>query len=115
MYGENPDIPSNIVCTDAPEFLQKLPENKNTIFHGHVSEIEKHIDSARINIAPLRYGAGAKDKISQPLASGLPSIATRIAADVMHLIYGESMLPADTATEFSDAILRLYQDECQWA
>jgi len=52
----------------------------NVVFHGRVDDIENAIDAARINIAPLRYGAGAKGKISQAMASGLPTIATTVAA-----------------------------------
>lgn len=114
VNSKNPDIRLNIIGADAPEQLQRMSEGKNVSFHGHVSDIEKHIDSARINIAPLRYGAGAKGKISQPLASGLPSIATRVAADGMHLVHGESILLADTAEAFANAIIRLYEDESQW-
>jgi len=79
IHGKRPDIVLNIAGAPVPEHLKKLYEKTNVVFHGHVAEIETSIDLARINIAPLRYGAGAKGKISQALTSGLPTIATTVA------------------------------------
>ncbi len=114
IHAKRPDIVLNIVGASAPENLIRLSEYMNVVFHGHVTDIEKHIDNARINIAPLRYGAGAKGKISQALASGLPTIATTVAADGMHLTDSESILLADDAEAFANALLALYEDESLW-
>jgi len=114
VHFERPDITLQIVGSSAPEYLTGICKDMNVVFHGHVDDIEKQIDGARINIAPLRYGAGAKGKISQALASGLPSIATTVAADGMHLTDKESALIADDAELFATAILTLYEDETAW-
>lgn len=115
VHAIRPEMMLNIVGASAPENLIKISEHMNVVFQGHVSDIEKHIDKARINIAPLRYGAGAKGKISQALASGLPTIATTIASDGMHLTDSESILLADDDKAFTNAILALYEDENLWA
>ncbi len=114
VHSERPDIALDIVGGSAPEHLTEISGNLNVVFRGHVGDIEKWIDGARINIAPLRYGAGAKGKISQALAFGLPSITTTVAADGMHLTDGESVLVADDAEAFANAILVLYEDENTW-
>jgi O-antigen biosynthesis protein len=114
VHNRQPDIRLNIVGTSPPGDLVKISEGMNIVFHGHVDDIEKIIDASRINIAPLRYGAGAKGKISQALASGLPSIATTIAADGMHLTESESVMLADNAEAFVNAILILYADNLLW-
>ncbi|MEO6173478.1 MAG: glycosyltransferase, partial [Arenimonas sp.] len=97
VHELEPDIRLDVIGDAAPESLIKLAAHQNVVFHGRVDSIQSHINSARINIAPLRYGAGAKGKISEALASGLPSIATSVAADGMHLINNESILIADSA------------------
>ena len=114
VHTLKPEIRLNVIGVAAPERLIKLSAHQNVMFHGHVDSIQSQIDSARINIAPLRYGAGAKGKISEALASGLPSIATTVAADGMHVINNESILIADDADAFASSILGLYQDEAQW-
>lgn len=114
VHARNPELVLNIAGGSAPEYLIKMSEAMNVLFHGHVGDIEKMIDVARINIAPLRYGAGAKGKISQALASGLPTIATKVAADGMHLTNNESVLLANDAQAFTNGILALYEDEILW-
>ena len=114
IHAKRPDIVLNVVGASAPESLIRMTEHMNVCFHDHVPDIEKYIDNVRINIAPLRYGAGAKGKISQALASGLPTIATTVASDGMHLTDNESTLLADDAEAFANAVLALYEDENLW-
>lgn len=114
VHAIQPEIRLNVIGVSVPESLIKLSAHQNVVFHGYVENIHSHIDRARINIAPLRYGAGAKGKISEALASGLPSVATTVAADGMHLIHNDSILIADDAITFANSILGLYLEEEQW-
>jgi len=114
IHDRRPDITLNVIGAAPPEPLTIMTEKTNVVFHGHVHDIEKHLDLARINIAPLRYGAGAKGKISQALCSGLPTVATSIAADGMHLTNRQSILLADDADTFANVVLGIYDDETSW-
>jgi len=114
IHGKRPDITFRVIGAAPPEPLTRMAEKTNVVFQGHVHDIENHLDLARINIAPLRYGAGAKGKISQALCSGLPTIATSIAADGMHLTDRQSVLLADDAETFANAVLGVYDDETSW-
>jgi O-antigen biosynthesis protein len=77
---------------------------------GYVPDVEPFFAGCRVSVAPLRYGAGVKGKINQSLAHGLPVVATRVAAEGMHLVDGESVLIADDAPAFAEAIARLDRD-----
>ncbi len=114
IHAKRPDVILNIAGASAPENLKKISANMNVVFLGHVADIENQIDLSRINIAPLRYGAGAKGKISQAIASGLPTIATTVAADGMCLTDQTSVLIADDAENFAAKILDLYENESLW-
>ena len=81
---------------------------------GHVPDVEPFFAGCRVSVAPLRYGAGVKGKINQSLAHGLPVVATRVAAEGMHLVDGESVLIADDAPAFAEAIARLDRDPLLW-
>ncbi len=48
------------------------------------------------------------------MASGLPVVATPIAAEGMGLRDGVDVLIAEDAERFAEAILRLYRDEALW-
>jgi O-antigen biosynthesis protein len=111
---EEPTIILHIVGRGLTDTQQLALQRKNILLHGHVENIQALLDKARINIAPLRYGAGAKGKISQALASGLPTIATAMAADGMFLQDQQSVLIANTPSAFAHAIKVLYSNEKLW-
>lgn len=86
----------------------------DVIITGFVDDLNLLLDEMRVSIAPLRYGAGIKGKISGAMAAGLPSVSTTIGAEGMSLIDGENILLADDAVKFATAIVKLYSDEELW-
>ncbi len=81
---------------------------------GHVPDLEPYLQGCRLSIAPLRFGAGVKGKITTALAAGVPVVATSIGVEGMHLEHGRDVLVADFADAFGDAIVRLHGDEALW-
>lgn len=81
---------------------------------GFVQDLGPLFDGARLSVAPLRYGAGLKGKVATSLQAGLPTVATRIAAEGVPLEDGRDILLADTAQELADAVVRLYTDDALW-
>lgn len=61
-------------------------------------------------IIPLREGGGTRIKVLEALAVGRPIIASSKAVDGIDLVDGEHFLLAQTASEFAEAILRLWQN-----
>lgn len=109
-----PEVELHLVGSKAPPEVIALGQRPGVRFHGYVPEIEPLLDRCRVALAPLRYGAGVKGKINQAMASGLPVVATPIAAEGMGLRDGVDVLIADDAERFAEAILRLYRDEALW-
>jgi glycosyltransferase involved in cell wall biosynthesis len=68
----------------------------------------------RVNLAPLRFGAGIKGKISDGWLVGTPAVATSIGAEGMHgaLPFGGRI--ADGAQAFAAAACELYQSTTGW-
>jgi len=69
----------------------------------------------RVNLAPLRFGAGLKGKIADGWAAGTPCIATSIGAEGMteHLPFGGFV--EDDWKSFARAAARLYGDAGEWS
>jgi GT2 family glycosyltransferase/ubiquinone/menaquinone biosynthesis C-methylase UbiE len=84
------------------------------IIAGYVEDLEPLLDQIRVSVAPLRYGAGIKGKIGSAMASGLPVVATSLAAEGMSLTHEVNIIVADGAAQFAHAITTLYQDEFLW-
>ena len=109
-----PDARTFVIGSDMPETVRKLAGNGMEAV-GFVPDLEPYLRRCRLSVAPLRFGAGVKGKISAAQAAGLSVVATSIAVEGMNLEPGRDVLVADTAEAFADAIVRLHEDEMLWA
>ncbi|MBC7556885.1 MAG: glycosyltransferase [Chryseobacterium sp.] len=91
-----------------------LQSHENIIVHGFVSDMDDYLLEAKIMLVPLRYGAGVKGKIGQAFEYSLPVITTSIGAEGMSLENMHNAIIADTASEFANAVLNLYNNENLW-
>ncbi|MGY4494189.1 glycosyltransferase [Pseudomonas sp. TE3610] len=69
---------------------------------------------ARVNLAPLRFGAGIKGKLIDAMCCGTPSVTTAIGSEGMH---GDLPWPgriADDVDGLVDAAVDLYQQQDTW-
>jgi glycosyltransferase involved in cell wall biosynthesis len=108
-----PSVSFHVVGSKPPLEILSLA-CADVIIAGFVEDLEPMLDSIRVSVAPLRYGAGIKGKIGSAMAVGLPVVATSLAAEGMSLTEEVNIVVADGAEKFADAIVRLYQDEVLW-
>ncbi|WP_299190240.1 glycosyltransferase family 4 protein [uncultured Aquimarina sp.] len=86
-------------------------------FHikGWTKNAAEVMQQARICIAPIRFGAGIKGKLSEAMLNGTPSITTTIGAEGM---LGEDSdwngFIKDKPEEFAKAAIKLYKNENIW-
>lgn len=108
-----PALTLHIVGSKATDAVHALA-GPGVKVHGFVPDIEPLLDGCRINLAPLRYGAGVKGKINSALSYGLPTVATTVAAEGMGLRDRHDVCLADSAADFAAAVVGLYQDPALW-
>ena len=113
LRGRLPGVRFHAAGSNPPAEILELA-CEDVIIHGFVAELNPLLDSMRISVAPLRYGAGIKGKIGTAMASGLPVVATSIAAEGMSLTDGANILVADGAPAIASTVARLYDDEVLW-
>ena len=65
-------------------------------------------------LAPLRFGAGVKGKITQSLAMGLPVVTTSVGAEGIKAVDGKNCLIADNPEEFAKKAMQVYSDKDLW-
>ena len=82
---------------------------------GWVEDMQPLLDSSRVMVAPLRFGAGMKGKVTQSLANGLPVVTTTIGAEGLGAEDGREMLIADDPDEFAERVARAYRDDKLWS
>jgi glycosyltransferase involved in cell wall biosynthesis len=85
------------------------------VVKGFVDDLNDFFGSARLSVAPIRFGAGIKGKILSSLGCGTPCVATRIAAEGTGLTDGTNLLIADSAESFADAVVRAYTSPELWS
>jgi glycosyltransferase involved in cell wall biosynthesis len=102
------------VLGDIPEDARRELDGPQLTLHGRVAELGPFMDTCRLSLAPLRFGAGVKGKVNMAMSYGLPVVATPIAAEGMQLENGRDVLIAEDADGFAAAVLRLYDDPALW-
>jgi GT2 family glycosyltransferase/glycosyltransferase involved in cell wall biosynthesis len=108
-----PGVVFNIVGSNTPQTIKDLA-CEDVIVHGFVENLEPLLDSVRLNMAPLRFGAGTKGKVVQAMASGLPTIGTSLAFEGMGIQDGVTACFADTTTLFVKKLHETYNSADTW-
>jgi glycosyltransferase involved in cell wall biosynthesis len=108
-----PGVQLLIVGANVPDPIRSLA-SPNVIVLGYVADLVPVFDSCRLSIAPLRYGAGVKGKVTQSLAWGLPVVTTPIGAEGLAIVDREHAMVAAEPAEMARRIVEAYQDEALW-
>lgn len=85
--------------------------NKQITLQGWTEDIRTAYCQGRIFLAPMMIGTGMQNKLLEAMALGIPCITTDLANNAIKAINGESILVANTKSEFIFAIEQLFNDE----
>jgi GT2 family glycosyltransferase/SAM-dependent methyltransferase/glycosyltransferase involved in cell wall biosynthesis len=113
VWAVRADVKVTIVGSHAPREVEALATSRVDV-RGWVAELEPLLDAARVLVAPVRFGAGMKGKVTQGLAAGLPIVTTPVGAEGLDASDGEQMLIGDTAEALAERILRVVEDDALW-
>ena len=81
---------------------------------GRAENAKEVIGTAKVLLAPLRFGAGLKGKLVEAMQCGTPSVTTSIGAEAMHGNLSWSGTIADSPEDFAQAAVDLYTDKPAW-
>ncbi|MEP7156142.1 MAG: glycosyltransferase [Betaproteobacteria bacterium] len=113
LREKHPGMVTTVIGSNAPAWLQHYAA-EDFIVAGFIEDVSPYYQSARLSIAPLRFGAGVKGKVNIAMQYGVPVVATSISVEGMNLTDEENVLVADDAEAFADAVIRLHTDEALW-
>jgi GT2 family glycosyltransferase/SAM-dependent methyltransferase len=102
-----------IAGADPPPEVRELESPLVNVL-GWVNDLDPLLASSRALVAPLRFGAGLKGKVTQALAAGLPVITTPIGAEGLDAVDGEHMLIGDSSAELAKDVVRILTDSELW-
>jgi len=81
---------------------------------GRAADVTEVMQSARVCLAPLRFGAGIKTKLADAMLNGTPNVTTSVGLEGMAGALEWSGLQADHAEGFAEQAIRLYRDRLLW-
>ena len=81
---------------------------------GRAEDARKVIANARVLLAPIRFGAGIKGKLTDAMQFGTPSVTTSIGAESMCGNFAWNGQIADNESDFANAAIELYLNENSW-
>ena len=108
-----PNVKFFIIGSNPPEEIKKLASD-DVIVTGFVNDLQPFYDKCKVMVAPLRYGAGVKGKVTQSLTKGLPLVTTPIGAEGMNLLDGEHCMICNSTDEFVEKTIQVYREEKLW-
>ncbi|MCE1183846.1 MAG: glycosyltransferase [Rhodocyclales bacterium] len=110
-----PNVEFHIIGAEAPAAVTALERQPGIKVVGFVPELEPVLETLRVGVAPLQYGAGIKGKVAVTMGAGIPCVCTEIAAEGMGIKNDVHALVENDPFRFAQAIVTLYQDEKTWS
>ncbi|GAW97212.1 MULTISPECIES: glycosyltransferase [Colwellia] len=104
VYGAYPPAKATDLHDEQSGFLVK----------GWVDDAVLAMQSAKVCLAPLRFGAGIKGKLAEAMYCATPSVTTDIGVESMQTGLPWPGAIANEPQAIADAAVRLYQNELTW-
>lgn len=109
VHRQIPDTKFLVIGRDPPEAIRALA-SEHVIVTGRVPDVTEYLLKSAVFVSPLRTGGGAKVKILQAMALGLPVVTLPEGARGIDAVDGRDILVANDPEEFSDRIVELLKD-----
>lgn len=78
-----------------------------------VPSVAPYLWHATVAIVPILHGSGMRIKIIEAIACKLPVISTTLGAQGINIMHGESIMLADTPSDFAQSIVTLLKDKAK--
>ncbi len=104
VYGAY--LPQNILELNDP--------GSGFLVHGWAEDIQHVLLNARLNLVPLRFGAGLKGKLVEAMRCGTPSIGTQIGLEGILDFKEKYSTGIEVNKNFVGRALRLYSEKKAW-
>ena len=110
-----PEAELHVYGAYAPQHINELhSEDDKFLIKGWAREVTEIMKSAKICLAPLRFGAGLKGKFIDAMKSGTPSITTAIGAEGLAGDFPFSGIVSETVEAIVQASVNLYTQKKEW-
>jgi glycosyltransferase involved in cell wall biosynthesis len=109
IRGAVPETELFIVGQSPPRTVRRLANDYITVT-GFVPDIRIEYLRSCIAISPIRFGSGTLNKVLEPMALGIPVVATKVGVEGLGLSNGKEILITDDPKEFANKVIMLLRD-----
>lgn len=116
LKASAPGLKVKVVGSGRPPLgAQPPPADAGVEVLGFVEEISPLLQGPAAAAVCVQVGGGARTKVLEALACGMPVVSTAIGVENLGLVPGRDFLLAETAAETADALLQLHRDPARAA
>jgi len=110
-----PEAEIHIYGAYANQQIHQLHNKKEGfIIKGFANNAKEVVEKAKVVLAPLRFGAGIKGKLTEAMICGTPSVTSKIGAEGMHINLPWNGFIEDDFNTFSEKAIQLFSDKKVW-
>lgn len=113
VHRQLPDVRFIIVGSAIPPRVLVL-SSPHVLVMGYVEDVLEYYEKCKLVVAPIRFGAGIKYKVTEAMSFGIPCVVSPVAADGIDVPNGDGLLIAETDEEFAARVCDAYRDEELW-
>jgi glycosyltransferase involved in cell wall biosynthesis len=110
VRARRPQAKLLIVGADPSRAVRKLGDQPGVTVTGSVPDVRPYLRRAALMVAPLKIARGTQNKILEAMASGVPVVASRLAAGGVDAVANEHFLVASNPEECAQAVTRILED-----
>ena len=96
------------------QILQLHNKKEGFIVKGFVDDAMEVVSTAKVVLAPIRFGAGIKGKLTEAMLCGTPSVTTQVGAEGMHATLPWNGFVNDEYALFVKNAVELYTNKKLW-
>lgn len=98
------------IVGQSPPAKIKAVAREGVVVTGFVEDIRRFYLRSAVTVSPIRFGAGTLNKVLEPLALGVPVVATSVGIEGMDLVPGKDILIADDPASFSECVISILRN-----
>jgi polysaccharide biosynthesis protein PslH len=107
---ERPGVNLRIVGRSPSPAVLALAEDPRVEVTGEVEDVRPYFTRSSLFVVPIRMAGGARLKILEAMAMGLPVVSTTMGAEGIEVMDGEDVLLSDDIEGFAAAVVRLLEE-----